>query len=186
MSETARALIVYESMFGNTQQIAEAVCEGLRGSVEVQLVRVDHALAAPPADLDLLVVGGPTHALGMSRPTTRIDASTQGEVVMPSDTGIREWLEQLPDRQGETLAATFDTRVRKARWLSGSAARGATKVLRRRGIKPLAPPASFFVEDIPGPLSDGEVDRARQWGRSLAEQLRSAPRRSTPRPPVQS
>jgi hypothetical protein len=59
------------------------------------------------------------------------------------------------------------------------------QVLRRRGIKPLAPPASFFVEDILGPLSDGEVERARQWGRSLAEQLRSAPRRSITRPPVQ-
>ena len=59
MSETARALIVYESMFGNTQQIAEAICEGLRGSVEVQLVRVDHALAAPVpvSDLDGLPRG---------------------------------------------------------------------------------------------------------------------------------
>ena len=89
MSENAQALVVYESMFGNTEQVAEAIGEGLRSKVEAEVVRVDRAPEVLPDSLDLLVVGGPTHAFSMSRPGTRESASAQGTVVMPSQVGIR-------------------------------------------------------------------------------------------------
>jgi len=168
MSENAQALVVYESMFGNTEQVAEAIGEGLRSKVEVEVVRVDRAPEVLADSLDLLVVGGPTHAFSMSRPGTREGAAAQATVVMPSQIGIREWLDRLLPDDGTAVIATFDTRVTKVRRLPGSAARAAAKVLRRRGLGVVAESVSFFVEDSTGPLSEGELDRARAWGASLA------------------
>jgi hypothetical protein len=168
MSENAQALVVYESMFGNTEQVAEAIGEGLRSKVEVEVVRVDRAPDVLPDSVELLVVGGPTHAFSMSRPSTRDGASAQGTVVMPSQVGIREWLDRLRPHDGTAVFATFDTRVTKVRRLPGSAAKAAAKVLRRRRLGVVAESVSFFVEDSTGPLSEGELDRARAWGVSLA------------------
>ena len=171
MSENAQALVVYESMFGNTEQVAEAIGEGLRSKVEAEVVRVDRAPDVLPDGLDLLVVGGPTHAFSMSRPSTRDSASTQGTVVMPSQVGIREWLDRLRPDDGTAILATFDTRVTKVRKLPGSAAKAAAKVLRRRGVGVVAESVSFYVEDSAGPLSEGELDRARAGGVSLAARV---------------
>ncbi len=172
MSEASRAVIVYESMFGNTQKIGAAIKEGLDSVLPTDLVRVDQAPAEIPADVRLLVVGGPTHAFSMTRWSTRIQAAQQGQVVMPVDTGIREWLQGLDQRTTPTVVATFDTRITKVRRLPGSAARSAAKVLRHRGYKLMAAPASFFVSDTTGPIDQGELDRARAWGEELAAQLR--------------
>ncbi|GAA1648299.1 flavodoxin family protein [Kribbella alba] len=178
MSDPVRALVVYESLFGNTERIAGAICAGLRSSLQVELVRVDRAPVVLPAELELLVVGGPTHAFGMSRHAGRVlSASAQGPVVMPLHTGIRDWLDQLRHRQG--LAATFDTRLAKSRWMPGSAAKSAARVLDRRGYKFLADPAGFLVEDALGPLVPGELIRAREWGEQLALSLHSQTRPNT-------
>lgn len=174
MTKSVRALIVYESMFGNTEQIAQAIGDGLRSTAEVQLSRVDQAPAALPVDIDLLVVGGPTHAFSMSRPSTRQSASGQGRLVMPIEVGIREWLGRLRHEQGAPVVATFDTRVSKARRLPGSAAKAAGKALRGRRFELLAEPVSFWVGDSAGPLDDGELARARAWGNDLANQLVAA------------
>ncbi len=167
-----RALVVYESMFGNTREIAAAIADGLRTTAEVDVVEVGAAPLRPPADVDLLVVGGPTHAFGMSRPTTRQDAGKQaGEQPLVSrGIGIREWLEAL-DRPARTVrAAAFDTRVRPPR-LPGSAARAADRRLRHAGLLIVSPPESFWVAGTPGPLRDGETDRARTWAAGLAGSL---------------
>ncbi|MFI7065258.1 flavodoxin family protein [Kribbella sp. NPDC050124] len=174
MSETPRALIVYESMFGNTWKVAAAIRDGLSTVIDTDLVRVDQASTRVPMDVRLLVVGGPTHAFSMSRPSTRSDAGKQGDVVMPVETGIREWLGALPTCTTKTLSATFDTRITKVRRLPGSAARSADKILRRRGFRPLRPPASFFVDDTTGPIEERELERARQWGMELGQALRSS------------
>ena len=171
MSQTSRALVVYESMFGNTFKVAAAIRDGLAGVVDTELVRADRAPAAIPADVCLLVVGGPTHAFTMSRRTTRQDATKQGDVMMPAEAGIREWLATLERRTTPTVAATFDTRITKVRRLPGSAARSAAKVLKRLDFRMLAAPNSFFVSDTTGPLDDGELERARQWGEELAREL---------------
>jgi hypothetical protein len=174
MSDPVRALVVYESLFGNTERIAGAICAGLRSSLQVELVRVDRAPVVLPTELELVIVGGPTHAFGMSRHAGRVSASAQGPVVMPLHMGIRDWLDQLRHRKG--LAATFDTRLAKSRWMPGSAAKSAAKVLDRRGYKFLADPTGFLVEDALGPLVPGELLRAREWGEHLALSLHSQTR----------
>jgi hypothetical protein len=171
-AQTPRALIVFESMFGNTHKIALAIRDGLRDVITTELVRADQAPAEIPADVRLLVVGGPTHAFSMSRRSTRAQAAEQDDVMMPPETGIREWLQELQDRTTPTMAATFDTRVAKVRRLPGSAARSAAKLLRHRDFKLMAAPASFFVHDMTGPVEQGEIDRARAWGEELAAELR--------------
>src|SRR5215204_1687443 len=88
-----RARVVYESMFGNTQAIAQAVADGLAERMSVDVEEVGSAATDVAGDVDLLVVGGPTHAFGMSRERTRESAAVQaaGEVVSAGE-GLREWL----------------------------------------------------------------------------------------------
>lgn len=166
-----RAQVVYESMFGNTEKVARAIREGLEQAVDTELARVDRCPATVPAGVRLLVVGGPTHAFSMSRASTRAEASSQGDVVMPPETGIREWIDGLDPPDGRVVVATFDTRVTKARRLPGSAAKAAARALRRRGFELVAESASFFVDDSTGPVSGSELVRAREWGELLGREL---------------
>ena len=158
-------LVVYESMWGNTRAVAEAVAERL--GEEVTLVDVADAPGRLPADLDLLVVGGPTHAFSMSRASTRRDAVGKGADSRDVERGIREWLGTVVAAEPVDVA-TFDTRVGSVKHLPGSAAKAAGRDVRRHHLGRLVATASFFVDDMDGPLSDGELDRARAWGASLA------------------
>lgn len=166
-----KALVVYESMFGNTAMLARAVADGLAGTMEVEVhdVRRDEALAD---DLALVVLGAPTHTFSLSRPSTRTDAIRQGAPLQDPTLGMREWIAGH-DLGGRTVAV-FDSRAAKARHLPGSAARSAARLLRRRGGPRPLEVASFYVGDAVGPLLDGELDRATAWGRLLAERLRDA------------
>ncbi|GAA2565046.1 flavodoxin family protein [Winogradskya consettensis] len=163
-----KALVVYESMFGNTEQVARVIAERLQELTDVTLA---HACEMPSAmNADLLVVGGPTHAFGLSRPATREDAARQGQVreeaVAP---GLREYLDVSPMLTG-TAAAAFDTKINKS-FIPGSAARSAQRQLRRLGCRILQPAESFLVNGTQGPLADGELDRARRWAADLAAAL---------------
>jgi hypothetical protein len=90
-----------------------------------------------------------------------------------AEPGIRSWLsEQAGDGRA---AAAFDTRVDKSPALTGSAARGIGKRLHRRGFQLAVEPESFFVEDAEGPLAAGELERAREWGRMIANRITSTP-----------
>jgi flavorubredoxin len=160
--------VVYESMFGNTRAVAEAVAEGLRDRVEVEVHEVSTAAPLPP-DLDLLVVGGPTHAFGLSRQSTREDAATKAHRQVESAAmGLREWLDGLEHDSLPNHFAAFDTRVDHPR-MPGSAAKKAAKRLRKQGSTQSSDPESFWVHGTEGPLLDGELDRAQGWGRSLAQ-----------------
>lgn len=167
-----KALVVYESMYGNTRDVAEAVARGLAAvggeAAEVEVREVGHADAVPPAGLDLLVVGGPTHAFSMTRASTRADAAGKphdGEIVS-GGIGIREWIDALPAPDRAVAAATFDTRVRHPR-LPGSAAKAAAKALVHHGYRRAADPMTFDVDGTTGPLLPGELERAEAWGASL-------------------
>jgi hypothetical protein len=163
------ALVVFESMFGNTQTIAEAVMEGLASHLPTATLEVGTAPDVLADDVALLVVGGPTHAFGMSRPRTREDATRQAGGHVASDrNGLREWLASLERRTGNVAAAAFDTRIDKPR-MPGSAARGAEKRLRKLGFRIAAPSQSFYVTGVAGPLVEGETERAHRWGRELGE-----------------
>jgi len=164
-----RALVVYESMFGNTETIAMAIGEGLATRMPVDVVEVGKAPSDIEPDVALLVVGGPTHAFGMSRPQTRQDAAKQAQRPLVSTTGIREWLAALPRsaRSAKVLATAFDTRINN-RWAIGSAARAAQRQLRAKGFGSAGKATTFYVGGTPGPLLEGETTRARQWGAALA------------------
>jgi hypothetical protein len=164
----ARAVVVVESMFGNTEAIARAVAEGLSAQFVVDVVRVCDAPSVIADDVQLLVVGGPTHAFGLTREGTRLAARDQG--AKPStgvEVGLREWLGRLQPRSAALVAAAFDTRIKKA-GVPGSAARGAMRRLRGLGLRAAARPTSFYVAGIDGPLLEGERARARDWGSHLA------------------
>ena len=169
-----RALVVFESMFGNTEMIAQSIADGLSTRMPVDVREVSAAPSEIDADELLLVVGGPTHAFGMTRPQTRQDAAKQsGGHLVSEGIGIREWLGGLRPNEPHhpTTATAFDTRV-KTRWaVPGSAARAAVKRLSRLGFRVAAPAQSFYVTGTPGPLLEGERDRARQWGETLAAQV---------------
>lgn len=164
-----KVLVVYESMFGNTERIAHAVAEGMRPHAEVEVLEVDEAPGLPPADVDLVVAGGPTHAFSMSRERTREDAARQGGRTRAVFTGLREWVDGLPVGRHRQRVVTFDTRAASARHLPGSAARAASRAFRRHGYHVVGS-ESFWVDDVSGPLLDGEVDRAVEWGRSLVRE----------------
>lgn len=170
-----RASVVFESMFGNTEQLADTICEGLRDQgVEVTRCRVgdagDHELAQ-----DLLVLGAPTHTFTLSRPATRAEAVTKGAAAVGATTGVRDWLDALdPTSSSAGVApevpgavAVFDTRATTVRHLPGSAAKSTARILRKRGLD-VGEVTSFFVDDVRGPLVEGELSRARSWGRHLA------------------
>ncbi|MEV0902470.1 flavodoxin family protein, partial [Actinoplanes sp. NPDC049802] len=154
-----------ESMFGNTAAVAQAVAEGLAGAFEVTLADVHDQPS--PAGFDLLVVGAPTHAFGLSRPATRIDAAKQGEVrAGAQETGIREYLDAAPPLAGMPVAV-FDTRM-KTKFPTGSAARKALRRLHSLGGQPMLPAENFLVGGMTGPLVDGETERAQSWARAVA------------------
>jgi hypothetical protein len=176
-----RALVVFESMFGNTEVIARAIAKGLdaddTAGATVEVVEVGAAPATIPLGVDLLVVGGPTHAHGMSKPESRADSARRaGDRLVSRGIGIREWLETLGGGPATVAAAAFDTRIKGPGLLWGSAAKGADKHLRGIGLRLVAGPESFLVEGPTGPLFDrlvpGELERARRWGEMLATELR--------------
>ena len=169
-----KALVVYESMFGNTEQIARAVADGLGESVDVQMADVTDAPREPDPELGLIVAGGPTHAFSMSRTSTRTDAISRGAHEGEPEFGLREWLGTLPSGPHTEQMATFDTKVERMHHLPGSAAKSAAKAARRHGYESAAKAESFYVRDIDGPLLDGELDRARAWGQQLAASITAA------------
>ncbi|HET6210567.1 MAG TPA: flavodoxin domain-containing protein [Jatrophihabitans sp.] len=178
-----RALVAYESMYGNTRQVAEAIAEGLTAGLgpdgKVSVCSLDLTTQPLQEELDLVVVGGPTHVHGMSRPRSRAAAAQQAAAEhLPMDAsapgpGLREWLGRVPLPERHCRSAAFDTRVDAPALVTGRAAPKIQKLLRRRGLLPLLPPESFLV-DRRSRLRDGELDRAREWGGRLARVLRDA------------
>jgi hypothetical protein len=144
-----RALLVYESMFGNTELVASAVATGLRREgVEVTTFEVNDA---------------PAH-----------DAARQGAEPARAETGLREWIDTMSTTDhGIRLAACFDTRVTKVRRLPKAASTRAAHLLRRHGATLVDRPSGFLVHDTQGPLEPDELARAEDWGARLAEQVKA-------------
>jgi hypothetical protein len=177
-SPTAQAVIVYESMFGSTRRIAEAIADGLRETCRVTVLAVKDTPETFPG-ADLIVVGAPTHAHGLSRPSTRTEAGRWGDdpkraLTLEPDAegiGIREWLESCGTLPGRYAA--FATRADMTELFTGSAASALDRRLRKLGSERLAERESFLV-DKDSALEAGEVDRARDWGRSLGAAIGAA------------
>jgi Flavodoxin domain len=166
-----RSLVIYESWFGNTRRVAEEIGEALASEGEAEVVSLAEELPALDG-VELLVVGAPTHVHGLSGRRSREAAMEQGGLGA-AKIGVRDWLEALPDGAGGPRVTAFDTRANKPALLVGSAARGIAKRLRQRGYRLVTEPASFFVAGTPGPLEEGELERAAEWGRTLANEVMS-------------
>jgi hypothetical protein len=160
-----KSVVVYESLWGNTAAVARAVADGL--GPEARALSTAEADATALAGAGLIVAGAPV--LGFKLPTEKMRESvrrTPGKAPAPPDLShpaMRTWLEELPPGAG--WAAAFDTQVRGP---FGSAAPEIAAALERAGYAPLAGPAAFVVKGKFGPLKDGELERARQWGAGLA------------------
>ena len=169
------AVVVYESMFGNTHVIADHVAAGLRDRLgDVTVVPVHDATPELVGAADLVVVGGPTHVHGMSnhlsRESAKDMAAKDDDLDLDPDAegpGLRDWFDELPAGQSGRAAA-FDTRVHATTLVTGQASKGIAKRLRRHGFDLAAEPESFFV-DKESHLEADEADRAASWGRRLAE-----------------
>lgn len=171
-TRTPRALVVHESLFGNTARIAAAVAAGLTAEgYAVDAVDTAHPQPTDLASYDLLAVGGPTHAFSLSRPNTRADAVRQGAPSYDGP-GLREWIAAAPAAgPGAPAVLVFDSRVSKVRRLPKAAATRATTLLRRKGYRVLDRPTGFLVRDVAGPLLDGEEARANAWARRLGHEV---------------
>jgi hypothetical protein len=178
-ASTPRVLVVYESMFGNTAEAAQAVARGLEGEgCRVDVVEVSSAPATLPADLALLLIGAPTHAFSLSRPSTRADAVRAGAPELRATTGVREWLTGLSVPH-PTRLAVFDTRVAKVRWIPKAAGSAAARLAKGKGLSLLDRPFNFLVEDTQGPLQGGQVEMAERWGRDLGVAVQTSEVRRT-------
>ena len=168
-----KAVVIYESMYGNTHLIANAIGRGLSETADVVVIPVGEAEPSILDDADLVVVGGPTHVHGVSRPRTRKAAvaaadKPESDLVVEPDAagpGLRDWFATLEWTSGR--AAAFDTRVHAPAVVTGRASKGITRMLRHHGITVVADPESFLVtkKDY---LEPDEETRARDWGVQLA------------------
>ncbi|HJT38153.1 MAG TPA: flavodoxin [Actinomycetota bacterium] len=162
-----KIVVVYESMFGNTQLIAEAIAKGAVDVAEVTLGSVDELTPEVARDAQLIILGGPTHVHGMARKSTRFPKQDNPKYKpsIPGSEVLRDWIDRMP--AGTAECAAFDTRFDKAAWLTGSAARKIARKLRTKKY-PVVAVESFFVVGGDGPLADGETERAVEWARELA------------------
>ena len=157
------AIVVFDSLHGNTERIAHAIGEALGPLGEVRVLRTTEV--PPGTTADAWVIGGPTQRHGMSPPLASLVVGLRGES-----------LRDVP-------VAVFDTRYHYPRLMSGSAAYSAAGHLRGTGCRLVTEPESFFVQEGPRPagggkpapetehLEDGELERARAWGAQLATLL---------------
>ena len=171
-----KCLVVFESMYGNTHRIASAISDGVAAVCSAELAPVAEVDPSILGQVDLVVVGGPTHAHSLTRASTRrsaVDTAVAGGnnlAVEPHalEDGLREWFDSIDGFPSS--AAAFDTRVDMPPALTGRASRGIAKRLKRHGAALVVSPESFLV-DRDNQLIPGEEDRARRWGEDLARRF---------------
>jgi hypothetical protein len=160
-----KAVVVYESLWGNTAAVARAVAEGI--GPDVLALSTAEATGPAIADVDLIVAGAPV--LGFQLPTDRMRdsiASNPAGAPRPPDLShpsMRSWLEALP--AGKGVFAAFETGLR---WSPGGATSAIARSLEQAGYRPIVKGQRFVVKGKWGPLRDGELERARRWGAELA------------------
>lgn len=159
-----KAVVVYESVFGNTAQVAQAIAVGL--GEDARAVSTAEIEPDDLTDVDLVVAGGPVFAFHLSSDTVREGiARAQGPGAPTADLShpsMRTWLDGVNAATG--LCAAFDTQVRGP---FGSGAPAIAKALQARGLRLIASPEGFIVDGKYGPIRDGELERAQAWGTEL-------------------
>lgn len=156
-----KALVIYDSVFGNTEAVARAIAHSLASRTSVEILQAGKAVPGQVTDVDLLVVGSPTRGF---RPTEAVTTLLKG--IRPKALKTRK-------------VAAFDTRIKADEIHSaalrfvvstgGYAAKRIADSLKKAGGTLLVPPEGFYVEDTEGPLKTGELERAAGWARSLLD-----------------
>jgi hypothetical protein len=166
-----QVLVVYESMYGNTHAIAEAVARGCSSGHEVSVVPVGEASPERVKASEVVFVGGPTHMHGESWSMTRAGARSAAEkedLELDPDAegpGLRTWFRGLGEVDG-VKAAAFDTRIDANPTFTGRASKGIARKLRHHGFGLITEPESFLVTGD-NVLIEGEDARAEAWARSV-------------------
>ena len=172
-----KVMIVFESMYGNTRHIADAIGSGFDDGDDV---RIEFLGSVDPAslDADLLVVGGRTGVHCLTTPTkwrAAVEAVGQDPTLMLKqatyDAPLHEWLYALPNAWA--FAAAFDTRLDAPMPPTGHASAMIARSLTQRGYRLITEPQSFFI-DHESTLIDGELERARRWGEELSAEMHDA------------
>lgn len=173
-----RALVVYESMFGSTRLLADAIAEVLERSGTFTVLTTAADAPRSAAGFDLVVVGAPTHARTLPQPASRIEAAAWAADPRRAlrlepyahDRGVREWLAGLQIPDAPTRFAAFSTRVDIARILAGDAAVSISRSLRGLGVGGIE--QECFLVSSSGALLFGEKLRAEQWADRMLAGLR--------------
>ena len=159
-----KAVVVYESHWGNTAAVARAIASGIGPGTPA--LATDEASDLALSDADLIVAGAPVIAFRLATDPMRERiaederAPSDPDVAHPS---MHDWLEQIPTGSGR--AAAFETRIH---WSPGGATGAIERGLQTAGYRRLAKSRKFFVTGTYGPLRDGELEAARDWGSELA------------------
>jgi hypothetical protein len=162
-----KAIVVYESHWGNTEAVARSIAAGL--GPDAAALTTDEAEGAVLAEADLVVAGAPLMALRL--PTEKVVEGLHpvSEEPIPdvSHPTMRTWLASIPHGRG--WFAAYETRLH---WSPGGATGAIEKGLEAAGYWQICPARKFQVASKTGPLRDGELEKARLWGTELAELLR--------------
>jgi len=146
-------LVIYDSTFGNTQQVAQSIARVLGEHGNVRLHPVQEMDMSGLKEVDLLVLGCPTQQYSLTPVVNKFLA----HIPIGTLCGL--------------MAAAFDTRYRVAESSSGSAAWTIADLLQEAGASLITSPESFFVVAEKGPLEDGELERAEQWTHALFQRF---------------
>jgi hypothetical protein len=164
-----KAIVVYESIWGNTAAVAKAIAEGIGPGAKA--ISTAEANPAALAGADLLIVGAPVLGFGMPRDgmlasiaTNQVRYKKSPDLTQPA---MNTWIGKLPSGTGRSAA--FETRIW---WSPGGATGGIEKGLARAGYPRLAKARRFIVEGAEGPLRSGELENAKAWGAELARAMK--------------
>ncbi len=159
------AIVVYESLWGNTAAVARAIAEGI--GTGARALSTAEATATAIAGADLIVAGAPV--LGFSLPSEGMRESIRTNPTRPpeklSTPTMRSWLAALPAAPGNARYAAFETRLW---WSPGGATKAIEQGLAKAGYREATKARRFIVTGAYGPLKSGELDKARAWGAELA------------------
>jgi flavodoxin len=164
------AVVVYESHWGNTAAIAQAIADGIGSGTRA--LTTDQATREALAGVDLIVAGSPVIAFALPRDGSLHQIERDEKAPTPPDVShplLRTWLDNL--KVGHGYGAAFETRI----WWSLRGATGTIESkLRTSGYERVLPGERFIVQGGYGPLRDGELERARRWGTELADAVNRA------------
>jgi flavodoxin len=153
------ALVVHDSVFGNTEQVAQSIGNALGPQEGVEVLRVGSVKPERLTGVKLLIVGSPTRGF---RPTEGITNFLKG---IPSD-----GLDGVKVAAFDTRLSTSDIESSALRFIvktGGYAAKRIATRLKKSGGDLITPPEGFFVEGREGPLKEGELERAADWARHI-------------------